>query len=188
MDQFDQSLEVFIEGTGWLAPVLYILLHLFRPFLFLPVIVVCILGGVLFGFIKGAILSFIGLTLMSLVSYKLVFRFPKFKEKISKLKEKMFKDKSISVSQVMILRIMPFVHFHLLSLYLIEMTKSFKDYMYYSMLGLILPSIIYTGFGESITALPWYITSIFFVVLVAIFYIIDKYNQGQLSIKGREYD
>ena len=54
MDQFDQSLEVFMDSVGWLAPFLFILLHLLRPLLFLPVIAVCIAGGYLFGFVEGA--------------------------------------------------------------------------------------------------------------------------------------
>ncbi|WP_017378603.1 TVP38/TMEM64 family protein [Paenisporosarcina sp. TG-14] len=177
MDQFDQSLETLIEGAGWLAPLLFVLLHLFRPFFFLPVIVVCIAGGVLFGFIKGTLLSFIGLSLMSLVSYLLVIKFPKFRNKITRLKEKMFPGQTISVSQVMILRIMPFVHFHLLSLYLIDMAKSFKEYMYYSLLGLIMPAILYTAFGNVITELPWYLTAILFLFLGGIYLYIGKFNK-----------
>jgi uncharacterized membrane protein YdjX (TVP38/TMEM64 family) len=181
MNQFNQSLEVFIESSGWLAPIFFILLHLLRPFLFLPVIVVCIAGGVLFGFVEGALLSFLGLSLMSLVSYKLVNRFPKFRERIFKLKKKVFKDKPISVGQVMILRIMPFIHFHLLSVYLMEMTRTYKEYMYYSVLGLILPAILYTAFGEAITALPWYMTGIFLVCLIILFKWLDKLNRARIE-------
>ncbi|KIL49276.1 TVP38/TMEM64 family protein [Jeotgalibacillus soli] len=178
MDEFDQSLKAFIEAAGWLAPFLFILLHLFRPLFFLPVIVVCIAGGVLFGFVEGALLSFIGLSLMSFVSYVLVNKFPRFREKVGKLKEKIFKNQTLTVGQVMILRIMPFVHFHLLSLYLMESAKSFKEYMYYSLLGLILPAVIYTAFGEAITAFPWYLTVLMMFILVIIFSLIGKFNQS----------
>jgi len=181
MDQFDQSLETLIEGAGWLAPLLFVLLHLFRPFFFLPVIVVCIAGGVLFGLVKGTLLSFIGLSLMSLVSYLLVIKFPKFRNKVSRLKEKMFPGQTISVSQVMILRIMPFVHFHLLSLYLIEMARSFKEYMYYSLLGLIMPAILYTAFGNVITELPWYLTAILFLFLGGIYFYVGKLNKARIE-------
>jgi len=140
-------------------------------------VVVCIAGGVLFGFLEGAILSFIGLSLMSLVSYLLVNRFPRFREKMAKLKDKMFGDQTITVGQVMVLRIMPFVHFHLLSLYLMEMSKTFKEYMYYSMLGLIMPAIIYTAFGEVITEFPWYLTVVMLVVLILIYILIGKQNK-----------
>ncbi|MRH42116.1 TVP38/TMEM64 family protein [Aquibacillus halophilus] len=181
MDQFNQSLEFLIEGTGWLAPVLFILLHLFRPFFFLPVIVVCIGGGVLFGFIKGALLSFIGLSLMSLVSYQLVIKFPRFRKGVTHLKKKVFQDRTVSVSQVMILRIMPFVHFHLLSLYLMEMSKSFKEYMYFSVLGQIMPAVLYTAFGEAITELPWYSTGIMVIILVSIYGYLGKRNKAHIK-------
>ncbi|WP_138415912.1 TVP38/TMEM64 family protein [Aquibacillus sediminis] len=178
MEQFDQSLEVLIENAGWLAPVLFILIHILRPLLFLPVIVVCIAGGVLFGFVEGALLSFIGLSLMSLISYQLVNKFPKFRSGIARLKQKVFQDRTISVSQVMILRITPFIHFHLLSFYLMEMTKSFKEYMYYSILGMIMPAILYTAFGEAITTLPWYLTGMLFLFLLIIYVYLDKVHKN----------
>ncbi|MDL4841628.1 TVP38/TMEM64 family protein [Aquibacillus rhizosphaerae] len=184
MEYFDESLEMLIDSAGWLAPILFILLHLLRPFFFLPVIVVCIAGGVLFGFVEGAILSFIGLSLMSLVSYQLVNKFPKFRNSIFKLKKKVFQDRTISVGQIMILRIMPFIHFHLLSLYLMEMAKSFKEYMYYSVLGLILPAVLYTSFGQAITELPLYATVIMFILLLIINSYLGKLNET----RGRSSD
>lgn len=181
MDQFDHSLELLIEGAGWLAPLLFITLHLIRPFLFLPVIVVCIAGGVLFGFVEGTILSFIGLTLMSIISYYLVNKFPSFKKGVARLKNKVFQDRTLTVSQVMVLRIMPFIHFHLLSLYLMEMTTNFKDYVYYSAAGLVLPSILYTAFGEAITELPWYGTALLFSVLLSVYLLIGKIQRRRVE-------
>ncbi|WP_407269781.1 TVP38/TMEM64 family protein [Radiobacillus sp. PE A8.2] len=181
MNQFEHSLELFIESAGWLAPVLFVILHLIRPLLFIPVIVMCILGGVLFGFFEGALLNFIGLSLMSLVSYLLVNKFPRFRKGITRLKDKMFKDRTISVSQVMVLRIMPFVHFHLLSFYLIEMTKSIKEYMYLSVIGLIMPAIMYTAFGEAITKLPWYVTGVIAIILIIIFRYLEKLNKTKVE-------
>ncbi|RNF39044.1 TVP38/TMEM64 family protein [Planococcus salinus] len=180
MEQFDQSLESLIHSAGWLAPFLFILLHVLRPILFLPVIVVCIAGGVLFGFFEGAILSFVGLSLMTLISYILVNKFPKFRHKMSRLKKKLFQDRTISVSQVMILRIMPFVHFHLLSLYLMESTKSFREYMNYSVLGVILPAVVYTAFGQIITELSWISTALLFLALALIYSLAGKLNKARL--------
>ncbi|WP_142828395.1 TVP38/TMEM64 family protein [Planococcus soli] len=179
MEQFDQSLEAFMDSVGWLAPFLFVLLHLVRPLLFLPVIAVCVAGGFLFGFFEGAFLSFIGLTLMSWVSYLLVNKFPKFQDKMARLKDKIFPDRTLSVFQVMILRIMPFVHFHLLSLYLMEMTKTLKEYMIISALGLIAPAILYTAFGQAITEFPWYTTLSMFILLAAIFSFIEKWHNSK---------
>ncbi len=177
MDQFDNSVELFIENAGWMAPIFFLVLHLIRPFVFLPVVAVCIIGGVAFGFIQGMILSYIGLVLMSAIIYFLLERLPKFHRKMTKLKERIFPDRSLTVGQVMILRIMPFVHFQLLCFYLMDMTKSFKEYMYYSALGLMLPAIVYTAFGQSITEFPWYLTLLFLALLVVLFLGIEKYNK-----------
>ncbi|PYZ93711.1 TVP38/TMEM64 family protein [Salipaludibacillus keqinensis] len=174
METFNEAIPQIIEEAGWLAPVLFILLHLVRPLLFLPVIVICIVGGYLFGFVYGTIYSIIGLSLMSLVFYKLVFVFPSIRNRVIRLKKKMFKDKTMTIGQVMILRMMPFVHFHLLSLYLMEMTSSFKEYMRYSVVGVILPSMLFTAFGQAITEMPWYVSIIFFGSLALIFSYLGK--------------
>lgn len=179
MEQFDDSVQIFIENAGWLAPIFFLLLHLVRPILFLPVIAVCVFGGVAFGFVQGAVLSYAGLLLMSAIVYFILKRFPKSHQKMTNLKERIFTDRTLSVGQVMLLRIMPFVHFQLLCFYLMDMTKNFKEYMYYSALGLTLPAIVYTAFGQSITEFPWYLTLAFLFVLIAIFLAIDRYNKGR---------
>lgn len=174
MDMFNEAIPHVIEEAGWLAPVLFIIVHLIRPFLFLPVIVVCIAGGYLFGFVHGTIYSIIGLTLMSFFFYKLVDIFPSFRNRITKLKTKLLKDKTFTLGQVMILRMLPFVHFHLLSLYLMEMTKSFKEYMRYSFGGILLPSMLYTAFGRAVTEMPIYITLFIFLLLMGLFSYLGK--------------
>lgn len=174
MEAFNESIPRIIEEAGWLAPVVFILLHLLRPLLFLPVIVVCIAGGYFFGFVHGTIYSIIGLTLMSGMFFKLIETFPKFQTKITRLKQKVFKDRTMTIGQVMILRMMPFVHFHLLSLYLMEMTTSFKHYMKYSIGGVILPSMLFTAFGQAITEMPWYVSLLFFGALALLFSYLGK--------------
>ncbi|WP_054703984.1 hypothetical protein [Bacillus sp. JCM 19041] len=59
-DLLNRSLEV-IESAGWYAPALFILLHVLRPFLFLPVVLVCVAGGYVFGPFYGAVYSYLGL-------------------------------------------------------------------------------------------------------------------------------
>lgn len=185
MDMFNEAIPHVIEEAGWLAPVLFIIVHLIRPFLFLPVIVVCIAGGYLFGFVHGTIYSIIGLTLMSFFFYKLVDIFPSFRNRITKLKSKLLKDKTLTLGQVMILRMLPFVHFHLLSLYLMEMTKSFKEYMRYSFGGILLPSMLYTAFGRAVTEMPIYITLFLFLLLMSLFSYLGK--KGTETYKWEQF-
>lgn len=174
-----------IEDAGWLAPVLFIIIHILRPFLFIPVIIVCIAGGYLFGFVQGTIYSIIGLSLVSFFFYQLINVFPTFRFRIMKLKEKILKDRTFTLGQVMILRMMPFVHFHLLSLYLIEMTDSFKEYMRYSIGGVILPSLLYTAFGQAITEMPLYLSVMFIVLLTSLFSYLGK--RGTVVYKWEKF-
>ncbi|WP_306454114.1 TVP38/TMEM64 family protein [Evansella halocellulosilytica] len=182
---FNEAIPHVIEEAGWLAPALFIIVHLLRPFLFIPVIVVCIAGGYLFGFLHGTIYSIIGLSLMSLFFYKFVDIFPSFRAKITRLKERFFKGRSLTLGQVMILRMMPFIHFHLLSLYLMEMTSNFKEYMRYSIGGVILPAMVYTSFGQVITEMPIYVSLIFFGLLAAFFSYLGK--RGTQTYKWNKF-
>ncbi|WP_050180502.1 TVP38/TMEM64 family protein [Domibacillus robiginosus] len=174
MIEAEQWIEGLIEQAGWLGPVLFIFLHLIRPFLFLPVVVVCVAGGYLFGFLGGAVYSIIGLSLMSAVFYKLVNHFPRVGERMLKLKRKVAGERKMTIGQVMVLRVMPFVHFHLLSLYLMDMTKSYREYMHYSVLGVITPALLYTAFGEVIERMPWYESLTFLTVLLVLYAFLER--------------
>ncbi|MBB5172697.1 TVP38/TMEM64 family protein [Texcoconibacillus texcoconensis] len=180
-----EEIPHFIERAGWIAPLLFIFLHLIRPLFFVPVMVICIIGGYLFGVVYGTIYSVIGLSLMSFIFYRLVESFPAIRQKVTKLKTKLFKDRMLTLGQVMILRMMPFVHFHLLSLYLMEMTGSFRDYMKYSVGGVILPSLLYTSFGRAITDMPPLISLISFLCLMAVFYYLGQ--RGTVSYKWDKF-
>jgi uncharacterized membrane protein YdjX (TVP38/TMEM64 family) len=68
---------VFVESVGILAPLAFIFFHLVRQFLFLPVAIICIAGGVLFGTVLGTIYSFIGLMLVSMTFYFVINKMPK---------------------------------------------------------------------------------------------------------------
>src|SRR5690625_5676926 len=59
MEQVGNYLMTYIELGGLFAPVLFISFHLLRPLFFLPVVFICISGGVLFGTVAGAIYSLI---------------------------------------------------------------------------------------------------------------------------------
>lgn len=67
MEYVGNYLLVIIEMGGVLSPLLFIILHLIRPMLFLPVVFICISGGILFGPIAGSIYSIIGITMASLL-------------------------------------------------------------------------------------------------------------------------
>ncbi|MCP3764334.1 VTT domain-containing protein [Domibacillus sp. A3M-37] len=185
MMEAERWIEGVIQQAGWFGPVFFIVLHIVRPFLLLPVVVVCIAGGYLFGFVQGTIYSIIGLSLMGAVFYKLVHWFPSVRDRMLRIKRKVAGERKMTVGQVMILRVMPFVHFHLLSVYLIDMTKSFREYMQFSVLGVITPALLYTAFGEVIQKMPWYASMMFLTVLLILYALIERRNKKRQPESSR---
>ncbi|PYZ97258.1 TVP38/TMEM64 family protein [Alteribacter lacisalsi] len=185
MNDFIEGIPALIERAGWLAPLIFILLHLIRPFLFIPVIVLCVAGGYFFGFFYGSLYSLVGLTLMSFSFYKVVDYFPSLRNRMSNMKQKVFKNRQMTLGQVMILRMLPFMHFHLLSWYLMEMTDSFKEYMKYSFGGLILPSLLFTSFGQAIGELSLYGSLIILTALGVVFYLLGQ--NGPVTYKWEKF-
>lgn len=188
IESLSESIPVYIEQSGILAPILFVLFHLIRPLLFLPVIFVCMVGGYLFGVFYGSLFSIVGLTLMCIIFYFVAQKFPNALSKFAKMNEKMLKNGPMSMNQIMILRMVPFVHFHLLSLYVMEQTKSFKEYTKYSFLGVILPSIIFTSFGQLIIDLPLFYSIILLLFLSIIFLGFRRKNlEKQTSIQWKKF-
>src|SRR5699024_3459069 len=76
MEQVGNYLMTYIELGGLFAPVLFISFHLIRPLFFLPVVFICISGGVLFGTVAGRIYSLICISLSSVafLCFYLYFR------------------------------------------------------------------------------------------------------------------
>ncbi|MFS0787448.1 VTT domain-containing protein [Shouchella sp. 1P09AA] len=145
----------YIEAAGWYAPMLFIILHIIRPILFLPVLLVTLAGGYVFGMFYGMIFSYVGLMGVSLTFYWLIERFPSIYEKLKGIKEKLFGSRgNVNIWQLLLLRIMPFVHFHALSFYVMEESKNYRDYVKTSAIINISPAVVYTAFGGLIHQLP----------------------------------
>ncbi|PMU47328.1 alkaline phosphatase, partial [Pseudomonas sp. GP01-A3] len=63
-----------------------------------------------------------------------------------------------TTSQIAVLRLVPFIHFHLLSLCLIQISEGFKDYAKSSLLSNIPLAFVYTSIGQWISSLsPLYL-------------------------------
>lgn len=174
-----------IEAGGIFAPILFILIHLLRPILFLPVILFCIIGGLMFGVIAGSIYSIIGITLSSLVFYFLLKRAPGILNRILQVKDKVIGDNVItSKSQIMLLRLIPFIHFNLLSLCLIELTVNVKDYLKSSFYTSIPFTIVYTSIGQWMLNLSPTHILLFFVGIIPFLYLFRK---KQFIIKWNDF-
>ena len=109
-------LFVIVEAGGVLAPIVFIFFHIFRQFLFIPVSLVCMAGGILFGSVFGTIYSLFGLCLSSLFFYFVIGKLPKTHEKLSRLKRKWFGEyRNVTVS--------PNGHFAINSIYSFSFTQ-----------------------------------------------------------------
>lgn len=176
MDEQLTMVFVLVESVGILAPLAFILFHLLRQFLFLPVVIVCIAGGVLFGTVLGTLYSVIGLMLVSIMFYFVVNRMPKTYEKLSKVKEKWFgRYRNLTVSQIAILRLIPFIHFHLMNFCLLQRKKSFKDYVWGAFYSNLPLAFFYTIFGQFISRFtPTMIIIILFALTVLVYLLREK--------------
>ncbi|WP_246586505.1 TVP38/TMEM64 family protein [Cytobacillus gottheilii] len=145
-------LLTMVETAGILAPMAFILFHIVRQFLFIPVPLVCVAGGVMFGSVFGALFSLIGLTLSSFLFFFLIHRLPNTHGKLSKLKKRWFGEyRNINVSQAAVLRLVPFLHYHLISFCIMEKCKSFPQYAKATVIANIPLAVFYTVFGQFIS-------------------------------------
>ena len=151
MDEGLSILFVMVEVGGIWAPIVFIFFHIFRQFLFIPVSLVCMAGGILFGSVFGTIFSFFGLLLSSILFYFVIGKLPKTHEKLSRLRKKWFGEfRHITVTQSAILRLIPFIHFHLLNFCLLEKNRSFNTYLKNSVLYNLPFAFFYSVFGQFI--------------------------------------
>lgn len=178
-------LVVVVETAGILAPIAFILFHTIRQFLFIPVSLVCITGGVLFGSLFGSIFSIFGLMLNSILFYFLIKKLPKTHAKLSSLKNRWFGEyRNLSVGQVAVLKLIPFIHYHLLNFCLIERDKTFPVYMKNSWLTNLPLAIFYTVFGEFISQFtPSIVMLILFSLAILAFVLREKVS----IIKWKEF-
>lgn len=178
-------LFVFVESTGMLAPAAFILLHLIRPFLLIPVQVVCVVGGILFGALFGTLYSLIGLSCLSVAFYVLFKKMPSTFKKVNRLKEKWLGDKvNFTIGQIAILRLIPFINFHLLSLCLIEVTRNFRQYTKSSIVTNIPVALFYTVFGQFIREFSATMIAVILLSLTLLFYLL---REKQVIIKWNEF-
>jgi uncharacterized membrane protein YdjX (TVP38/TMEM64 family) len=167
----------YIQAGSAFTPFIFIAFHILRQPLFIPVFVVCIAGGVLFGPVFGTIYSIIGLTLSNICFYYIIGKFPKTKEKLLHLKDKLFGNHRLNSPQIAILRLLPFIHYYLLSLCLMESNKGIKNYLYQSFLTNIPLAFIYTVFGHSIANFsPTIIVSILLSFTVLLYLLRERQN------------
>jgi uncharacterized membrane protein YdjX (TVP38/TMEM64 family) len=185
MNQSMTMLFTFLESSGLWAPIIFLLFHCVRQFLFIPVAVLCMVGGILFGVVLGALYSVIGLTFSCVLFYFLYQSMPKLFAKVHQMKEKWLGEKfSFTPGQIAILKCIPFMQYNLLSLILLERKRNIFSFTKQSLLTNIPVAMLYTIFGQSIRHLsPSIIVCILFSMTL-LFYLL---REKQMNIKWKEF-
>jgi uncharacterized membrane protein YdjX (TVP38/TMEM64 family) len=179
------SVLTAIETTGFFAPFVFILFHIIRQFLLIPVAVVCVAGGVLFGAEFGTIYSVIGLTGASMIFYLFSKVFPSLIQRFVKMKEKWLGTyTNLSIGQIVILRMIPFVNFSLISLCILGKAKSFRNYTKLSFLTHIPSSLCFTFLGASIQTLA---TSYLVVLVLVLLFLVYFLREKQALIQWHDF-
>ncbi|WP_186578423.1 TVP38/TMEM64 family protein [Aquibacillus kalidii] len=185
MEYMSTYMMAIIETGGLFAPLLFIGMHLVRPLFFLPVVFICITGGAIFGAVAGTLYSVIGITLSSFLFFRMTKWMPKTTEKLVKMKHKLIgKNAELTTSQVALLRLVPFIHFHLLSLCLLEVSADFKTYMRSSFLANIPLAVVYTTIGNWISSFSPVVAGVLLLALLPIIYLLRR---KEISMKWEDF-
>ncbi|HLU20907.1 MAG TPA: VTT domain-containing protein [Bacillaceae bacterium] len=164
-----------VEGTGILAPFMFIFFHVLRQFMFIPVVMVCMAGGILFGSLLGTVYSMIGLLLLSAIFYFCIGKMPKTHARLMNIKYKWFgRYNKMTVGQIAVLRLIPFFHYQLLNLCLLERRPDFKGFMKGSFATNLPLAFFYTVFGEFITRFSPGMAIIIILSLFVLFYLLRE--------------
>lgn len=185
MEAIGADLLNYVEFGGLFAPLLFICFHLLRPLFFIPVVFICISGGIFFGPIAGSFYSLIGITISSILFYWIYLKMPNGLNRILRLKKRFFGEhRELTKAQIVLLRLVPFIHFHLLSLCLIEISSNFKEYTKASLLTNIPLAFIYTSIGGTIANLSPYTISVLMALLLVFLYLLRR---KEIIIKWEDF-
>ncbi|MCS0671036.1 TVP38/TMEM64 family protein [Cytobacillus firmus] len=173
------------ETAGILAPIAFIFFHIIRQILFIPVPLVCITGGVLFGSFFGSVFSIAGLMISSILFYFLITKMPRTHEKLSLLRKRWFGEyRNLTVGQVAVLRLIPFIHYHLLNFCLMERNKGFDQYLKNSWITNLPLAVFYTVFGEFISR---FTPSMIILILLSLSVLVFVLREKVTVIKWKEF-
>lgn len=185
-----QELEMIIQNSGSLAPLIYIALFSILPTFFMPVTILAMAAGYVFGILPAGIYTFIAAFINSTLTYFLgkyvAYDFindlanEKYPDVYKKLKEKSNGKEGFIF--MLIVRLLPFVPYTLLNYMSGAVGFSYPVFISSSMLGILPGIFIYTNIGTNLAELGsknFYISILIFVIFVSITTIIAKKYYGK---------
>lgn len=149
-----EEVKGWMESIGFLGPVVLLLVFAVRPYLLVPLPVVAIAAGFLFGHWLGALLIFLGAVLGASVSFFTTRRRTgdlnldeKNMEEMDKIKEEL---EEHGFKFLLMLRLIPVLHYDLLTSLSARMNVGWRQYLGATLLGTIPRAVLLGFFGSSI--------------------------------------
>lgn len=150
-----EKLKGWILSLGVLAPVVYVLLYSFRPFILFPASILSLAGGLAFGPLYGTLLTISGATFGAILAFI-------FSRKIGARKWQTRSGKKVETIQknlekngflvVLLLRLIPLFHFDLIS-YVAGVSKiRLLHFSLGTLIGIIPGTFAYNFLGSSTTS------------------------------------
>ena len=180
-----QELEMIIQNSGSLAPLIYIALFSILPTFFMPVTILAMAAGYVFGILPAGIYTFIAAFINSTLTYFLgkyvAYDFindlanEKYPDVYNKLKEKSNGKEGFIF--MLIVRLLPFVPYTLLNYMSGAVGFNYLVFISSSMLGILPGIFIYTNIGTNLSELGsknFCISILIFVIFVSITTLIAK--------------
>lgn len=184
----DEQLLIMLsimQGSGVIAPLLFIMFHVVRQFMFIPVVLICMAGGILFGSILGTVYSMVGLMLLSALFYCCIRKIPRTYEKLLRIKHRWFGPYvKMTIGQIAILRLIPFFHYHLLNVCLLERRPDFRGFMKGAFATNLPLAFFYTIFGEYITQFSPGMATLIVIALFILFYLL---REKIITVKWQDF-
>ena len=169
-------MQNFIEQFGDYAPIIFLLLASILPILLFPPGIFSVIGGLLFGFTKGAILTIIAAIIYTNIMFLISRYFARnkienFLEKRLTLKQfnRIFGLKDNKLATFLIIcRLIPILPNSVVS-YSYGLTRiSFKHYFIANLIGLIPGRLIWLNFGSKLNNI-WSLEFLMAAVLIVAF-------------------
>ena len=180
-----ENMQNFIEQFGDYAPIIFLLLASILPILLFPPGIFSVIGGLLFGFKLGAVLTIIAAIIYTNIMFLISRYFARnkienFLEKRLTLKQfnRIFGLKDNKLATFLIIcRLIPILPNSIVS-YSYGLTRiSFKHYFIANLIGLIPGRLIWLNFGSklnNIWSLEFLMAAILIIAFVAIGAIVAK--------------
>ena len=180
-----EELETIIKNSGNYAPLIYIALFSILPTFFMPVTILAMAAGYVFGIIPAGIYTFIGALINSTITYYLgkyvAYDFindiasEKYSDVYNNLKYKSSGKEGFIF--MIIIRLLPFVPYTLLNYMSGAVGFNYPIFISSSMIGILPGIFIYTNIGTNLSSIgskDFYISVIIFLVFVSITTLLAK--------------